>query len=96
LGTAHVDLPALPPGLARVLFLAGDQQVDMLFFILSRLDMLDSSDVVNKDDNIEWIYSLQVLPTDSEINSKSLWCQRISIPEYSIQSIKESWKSSSL
>lgn len=29
--------------------------------------MLDSLDVVNKDDIIEWIYSLQVLPTeDSE------------------------------
>ena len=26
--------------------------------------MLDSLDVVNKDDIIEWIYSLQVLPTE--------------------------------
>jgi geranylgeranyl transferase type-1 subunit beta len=37
------------------------------FFALSGLDMLDSLDVVNKDDIIEWIYSLQVLATeDSE------------------------------
>ncbi|XP_009875164.1 PREDICTED: geranylgeranyl transferase type-1 subunit beta-like, partial [Apaloderma vittatum] len=38
------------------------------FFALSGLDMLDSLDVVNKDDIIEWIYSLQVLPTEDRSN----------------------------
>lgn len=42
-------------------------RLTIAFFALSGLDMLDSLDVVNKDDIIEWIYSLQVLPTeDSE------------------------------
>ncbi|ETE70855.1 Geranylgeranyl transferase type-1 subunit beta, partial [Ophiophagus hannah] len=38
------------------------------FFALSGLDMLDSLDVVNKEDIIEWIYSLQVLPTEDRTN----------------------------
>lgn len=42
-------------------------RLTIAFFALSGLDMLDSLDLVNKDDIIEWIYSLQVLPTeDSE------------------------------
>lgn len=42
-------------------------RLTIAFFALSGLDMLDSLDVVNKHDIIEWIYSLQVLPTeDSE------------------------------
>lgn len=72
-------------------------RLTIAFFALSGLDMLDSLDVVNKDDIIEWIYSLQVLPTeDSEIKSKSLWFPRLFIPGYSVQSIKGSWNSSSL
>ncbi|KAK2118195.1 hypothetical protein P7K49_005082 [Saguinus oedipus] len=39
-------------------------ELTIAFFALSGLDMLDSLDVVNKDDIIEWIYSLQVLPTE--------------------------------
>ncbi|XP_020635693.3 geranylgeranyl transferase type-1 subunit beta isoform X2 [Pogona vitticeps] len=39
-------------------------RLTVAFFALSGLDMLDSLDVVNKDDIIEWIYSLQVLPTE--------------------------------
>lgn len=59
--------------------------------------MLDSLDVVNKDDIIEWIYSLQVLPTeDSEVKPGSLWFPRFFILGYSIQPIKESRHSSSL
>lgn len=42
-------------------------RLTVAFFALSGLDMLDSLDLVNKEDIIEWIYSLQVLPTeDSE------------------------------
>lgn len=38
-----------------------------MFFSLSGLDVLDALDVVDKPSLIEWIYSLQVLPTeDSE------------------------------
>ncbi|EGV95504.1 E3 ubiquitin-protein ligase Trim36 [Cricetulus griseus] len=38
--------------------------------------MLDSLDVVNKDDIIEWIYSLQVLPTEdsSENDMRFVYC----------------------
>uniref|UniRef100_A0AC11E8K6 Protein geranylgeranyltransferase type I subunit beta n=1 Tax=Ovis aries TaxID=9940 RepID=A0AC11E8K6_SHEEP len=47
-------------------------RLTIAFFALSGLDMLDSLDVVNKDDIIEWIYSLQVLPTeDSEALGRS-------------------------
>lgn len=35
-----------------------------MFFALSGLDVLDALDVVDKNIMIEWIYSLQVLPTD--------------------------------
>ncbi|KAL8203516.1 UNVERIFIED_CONTAM: hypothetical protein K2H54_055945 [Gekko kuhli] len=51
---------------AKPLMLQGEL-LTVAFFALSGLDMLDSLDVVNKEDIIEWIYSLQVLPTeDSE------------------------------
>ncbi|PKU47320.1 hypothetical protein llap_2419 [Limosa lapponica baueri] len=54
--------PAAPEQLSPV-----PRRLTIAFFALSGLDMLDSLDVVNKDDIIEWIYSLQVLPTeDSE------------------------------
>ncbi|XP_068944285.1 geranylgeranyl transferase type-1 subunit beta isoform X3 [Petaurus breviceps papuanus] len=45
-----------------------DSRLTIAFFALSGLDMLDSLDVVNKDDIIEWIYSLQVLPTEDRSN----------------------------
>lgn len=35
-----------------------------MFFALSGLDVLDALDVVDKPSLIEWIYSLQVLPTE--------------------------------
>ncbi|KAF5913525.1 hypothetical protein HPG69_017144, partial [Diceros bicornis minor] len=44
------------------------KRLTIAFFALSGLDMLDSLDVVNKDDIIEWIYSLQVLPTEDRSN----------------------------
>ncbi|XP_037657053.1 geranylgeranyl transferase type-1 subunit beta isoform X1 [Choloepus didactylus] len=44
-------------------------RLTIAFFALSGLDMLDSLDVVNKDDIIEWIYSLQVLPTEDSDDS---------------------------
>ncbi|XP_045427808.1 geranylgeranyl transferase type-1 subunit beta isoform X4 [Pipistrellus kuhlii] len=43
-------------------------RLTIAFFALSGLDMLDSLDVVNKDEIIEWIYSLQVLPTEDRSN----------------------------
>ncbi|KAM9201544.1 LOW QUALITY PROTEIN: geranylgeranyl transferase type-1 subunit beta-like [Dugong dugon] len=43
-------------------------RLTIAFFALSGLDMLDSLNVVNKDDIIEWIYSLQVLPTEDRSN----------------------------
>lgn len=36
-----------------------------MFFALSGLDVLDALDVVDKNVMIEWIYSLQVLPTEA-------------------------------
>lgn len=35
-----------------------------MFFALSGLDVLDALDVVDKPSLIEWVYSLQVLPTE--------------------------------
>ncbi|XP_077200448.1 geranylgeranyl transferase type-1 subunit beta isoform X4 [Paroedura picta] len=45
-----------------------DLRLTVAFFALSGLDMLDSLGVVNKEDIIEWIYSLQVLPTEDRSN----------------------------
>ena len=51
------------PGLAT----GGRNVLTIAFFALPGLHMWDSLGVVNKEDIIEWIYSLQVLPTeDSE------------------------------
>lgn len=39
-------------------------RLTIVFFALSGLDVLDALDVVDKNVMIEWIYSLQVLPTE--------------------------------
>lgn len=39
-------------------------RLTIAFFALSGLDVLDALDVVDKSALIEWIYSLQVLPTE--------------------------------
>nr|XP_033784973.1 geranylgeranyl transferase type-1 subunit beta isoform X3 [Geotrypetes seraphini] len=44
------------------------QRLTIAFFALSGLDMLDALDMVNKPEIIEWIYSLQVLPTEDNSN----------------------------
>lgn len=36
----------------------------MIFFALSGLDVLDALDVIDRNLMIEWIYSLQILPTE--------------------------------
>uniref|UniRef100_A0A8C1AHQ0 Geranylgeranyl transferase type-1 subunit beta n=1 Tax=Cyprinus carpio carpio TaxID=630221 RepID=A0A8C1AHQ0_CYPCA len=43
-------------------------RLTIVFFALSGLDVLDALDVVDKPSLIEWIYSLQVLPTDDKSN----------------------------
>uniref|UniRef100_A0A671R207 Geranylgeranyl transferase type-1 subunit beta n=1 Tax=Sinocyclocheilus anshuiensis TaxID=1608454 RepID=A0A671R207_9TELE len=43
-------------------------RLTIVFFALSGLDVLDALDVVDKPGLIEWIYSLQVLPTDDKSN----------------------------
>ncbi|XP_065104113.1 geranylgeranyl transferase type-1 subunit beta isoform X1 [Paramisgurnus dabryanus] len=43
-------------------------RLTIVFFALSGLDVLDALDVVDKPSLIEWIYSLQVLPTDDGCN----------------------------
>uniref|UniRef100_A0A8C1VZK8 Geranylgeranyl transferase type-1 subunit beta n=1 Tax=Cyprinus carpio TaxID=7962 RepID=A0A8C1VZK8_CYPCA len=44
------------------------RRLTIVFFALSGLDVLDALDVVDKPGLIEWIYSLQVLPTDDKSN----------------------------
>lgn len=39
-------------------------RLTIIFFALSGLDVLDALDVIDKNAMIEWIYSLQVLPTE--------------------------------
>lgn len=39
-------------------------RLTIVFFALSGLDVLDALDAVDKNVLIEWIYSLQVLPTE--------------------------------
>ena len=39
-------------------------RLTIVFFALSGLDVLDALHVIDKDNMIEWIYSLQVLPTE--------------------------------
>ncbi|RXN28610.1 geranylgeranyl transferase type-1 subunit beta [Labeo rohita] len=43
-------------------------RLTIVFFSLSGLDVLDALDVVDKPSLIEWIYSLQVLPTEDKSN----------------------------
>uniref|UniRef100_A0A286XWX4 Prenyltransferase alpha-alpha toroid domain-containing protein n=1 Tax=Cavia porcellus TaxID=10141 RepID=A0A286XWX4_CAVPO len=45
-----------------------NSRLTIAFLALSGLGMLDSLDVVNKDDRIEWIYSLQILSTEDRSN----------------------------
>lgn len=44
-------------------------RLTIVFFALSGLDVLDALDVVDKPSLIEWIYSLQVLPTEDRTSS---------------------------
>lgn len=39
-------------------------RLTVIFFALSGLDVLDALDVIDRNAMIEWIYSLQVLPTE--------------------------------
>lgn len=57
------------------------RRLTIAFFALSGLDMLDSLDVVNKEDIVEWIYSLQVLPTED-----SEWVFSFSLTDISLHS----------
>ncbi|XP_056148047.1 geranylgeranyl transferase type-1 subunit beta [Lampris incognitus] len=43
-------------------------RLTIVFFALSGLDVLDALDVIDKNNMIEWIYSLQVLPTEDQSN----------------------------
>ncbi|KAL0979798.1 hypothetical protein UPYG_G00189850 [Umbra pygmaea] len=43
-------------------------RLTIVFFALSGLDVLDSLDVIDKPSLIEWVYSLQVLPTEDQSN----------------------------
>lgn len=48
------------PAAYRFLF----SRLTVIFFALSGLDVLDALDVIDRNGMIEWIYSLQVLPTE--------------------------------
>ena len=50
-------------GLTYVVFVCLSR-LTIVFFALSGLDVLDALHVIDKDNMIEWIYSLQVLPTE--------------------------------
>ncbi|KAF0033952.1 hypothetical protein F2P81_014018 [Scophthalmus maximus] len=43
-------------------------RLTIIFFALSGLDVLDALDVIDRNLMIEWIYSLQVLPTEDQSN----------------------------
>ncbi|XP_061673448.1 geranylgeranyl transferase type-1 subunit beta isoform X2 [Syngnathoides biaculeatus] len=43
-------------------------RLTLIFFALSGLDVLDALDVIDSNVMIEWIYSLQVLPTEDQSN----------------------------
>ncbi|GLD54084.1 geranylgeranyl transferase type-1 subunit beta [Lates japonicus] len=53
-------------------------RLTIIFFALSGLDVLDALDVIDRNVMIEWIYSLQVLPTEDRgwtiAPIASLWC----------------------
>lgn len=53
--------------------------------------MLDSLDVVNKDDVIEWIYSLQVLPTEDSEWVFSFFLIDINIFTFALQLVHSGW-----
>ncbi|KAM6965172.1 geranylgeranyl transferase type-1 subunit beta [Aplochiton taeniatus] len=44
-------------------------RLTIVFFALAGLDVLDAMDVIDKNNMVEWIYSLQVLPTEDQSNS---------------------------
>ena len=46
------------------LLCASFSRLTIVFFALSGLDVLDALDVIDRNIMIEWIYSLQVLPTE--------------------------------
>lgn len=52
--------PAFVPAAYCFLF----SRLTVIFFALSGLDVLDALDVIDRNGMIEWIYSLQVLPTE--------------------------------
>ncbi|XP_068127776.1 geranylgeranyl transferase type-1 subunit beta isoform X1 [Hyperolius riggenbachi] len=58
------SLQALPEQCASL----ETSRLTIAFFALSGLDMLDSLNVLNKVEIVEWIYSLQVLPTEDKSN----------------------------
>lgn len=39
-------------------------RLTIVFFALSGLDVLDSLNIIDKPSLIEWVYSLQVIPTE--------------------------------
>lgn len=49
------------PVVVVVVFLS---RLTIVFFALSGLDLLDAMDVIDKPSLVEWVYSLQVLPTE--------------------------------
>lgn len=60
----HVHF-AFVPAAYHILF----SRLTVIFFALSGLDVLDALDVIDRDVMIEWIYSLQVLPTEDRKSS---------------------------
>lgn len=57
-----MTLPSNNSGIDR--FHSCSTRLTIVFFALSGLDVLDALDAVDKNVMIEWIYSLQVLPTE--------------------------------
>uniref|UniRef100_A0A674BDR3 Protein geranylgeranyltransferase type I, beta subunit n=1 Tax=Salmo trutta TaxID=8032 RepID=A0A674BDR3_SALTR len=43
-------------------------RLTIVFFALSGLDVLDSLNIIDKPSLIEWVYSLQVIPTEDQSN----------------------------
>uniref|UniRef100_A0A671M2V0 Prenyltransferase alpha-alpha toroid domain-containing protein n=1 Tax=Sinocyclocheilus anshuiensis TaxID=1608454 RepID=A0A671M2V0_9TELE len=67
----------------RCLHVLPERYLTIVFFARSGLDVLDALHVVDKPGLIEWIYSLQVLPTDDSesltLHSSHLSCDRSSV-----------------
>lgn len=53
-----------PPAFVRAAYRFLFSRLTVIFFALSGLDVLDALDVIDRNVTIEWIYSLQVLPTE--------------------------------